>query len=87
MGNVLQVTLGLLLISSTIPVEACASQANSVFDAVLHDGNGAHQTAAQHDATQQELYGLMNSACNIEQYNLLAFEVSSSFPEYIRENI
>lgn len=82
MGNFMLLTLWMLLLNNARLVKACASQTTSIFDAILHDGNGAHQTADQYDATQQELFGLMNSACNIEQYNYLALEVSSFFGEY-----
>jgi hypothetical protein len=66
-----------LLTGSTGLVAACADATTNIFDAILHDNNTAHQSAADHDATQQKLQGLMNSACNTEQYGYFAMEVSS----------
>jgi hypothetical protein len=77
MGNFMLLILWVLFVESATLVRACADQTQSIFDAVLHDGNGAHQTPAQHDATQQKLLGLMNSACNSDQYGYLALEVSN----------
>jgi peptidyl-tRNA hydrolase len=68
-----------LLMGSATLAAACADATTNIFEAILHDNNTAHQSAAQHEATQQKLLGLMDSACNIEQYGYFALEVSNIF--------
>jgi hypothetical protein len=68
-----------LLMGSATLAAACVGATTNIFDAILHDSNTAHQSTAQHEATQQKLFGLMDSACNTEQYGYFALEVSNVF--------
>ena len=64
-----------LLASLLSLTKACADSSTSLWDSILHDGNGAHYSAADHDATQLKLSGLMNSACKIDQRGYFALDV------------
>lgn len=58
-----------------VVVHGCADSSSSIFDAVSSAKNAAHQTAAEHEATQAKLRGLWNSACNTDQREYVALEV------------
>ncbi len=64
-----------LLMSFATLVLGCADATTSIFDAINSAKNTAHQSAAEHEATQAKLQGLWNSACNVDQREYVALEV------------
>jgi hypothetical protein len=60
MKEYLILALWAMLMDRATRVTAYADATTSIHDAILHDGNSTHQTAEEHGAIQQKLFGLIN---------------------------